>query len=147
MAVGIALGFGCGAAVGGALTLTATTFAGTLVGTAAAMGAGVTAICAWVGMGFGADELTGAGVGFGGAVGANFASSCNTRGCGGAERGWAAACGRGTTGACGTGIATRGTLTGALFFGTSRVTVTIALPAIDSGAACCEDDVASEKSR
>jgi len=146
-AVGTALGFGSGAAVGGAFTLTATTLAGTLVGTAAAIGAGVTAICACVGTGFGAAELTGAGVGLGGAVGANFASSCNTRGCGGAERGCATARGRGTTGAWGIGIATRGAVTGVLFFGASRVNVTIALPATDSGEACSDDDVASENSR
>jgi hypothetical protein len=145
--VGTALGLGAGTAVGGALMLAATTLAGTLVGAAAAIGAGVTAICCWVGIGFGAAVLTGAGVGFGGAVGANFASSCNTRGCGGADRGCAAATAFGTTGACGTGIAARGTVTGAVFVGAACVTITIALPAVDSGAACSDDDVASENNR
>ena len=145
--MGIADGLGCGAEVGGALMLTATTLAGALVGTAGGSGAGVTASCACVGTGLGAEELSGAGVGFGGAVGANFASSCTTRGCGGAERGCAAAGGRGTTGACGAGMAARATLAGAVFFGTSRVRVTTALPAIDSGAACSDDDVASEKTK
>lgn len=127
--------------------LTAATFAGALVGTAAGNGAGVTAIWACVGTGFGAEELTGAGVGFGAAVGANFASSWRTGGCGGAERGCAATRGRGTTGACGTGIATCATFAGAGFFGASRVTVTIALPAIDSGDACCDDEVTSENKK
>jgi hypothetical protein len=91
-AVGAAVGFGrgVGAAVGGT-RIDAATYAavGTLVGTVTGSGAGETAITACVGTGFGASELTGAGVGFGGAVGANFASSCRTRGCCGAERGCA----------------------------------------------------------
>ncbi len=127
--------------------LTAATFAGAVVGTAAASGAGVTTICAWVGTGLGADELTGAGVGFGGAVGANFASSCTTRGCGGAERGCAATRGRGMTGACGTGTAARAVLAGAGCFGAARVTVTIEVPEIDSGEDCSDDEVASENKK
>lgn len=70
-----AVGFGNGAVVGGALMLTAATRAGTEVGTAAAIGAGVTEICACVGSGLGAAELSGAGVGFGGPFGLFFASS------------------------------------------------------------------------
>ncbi len=73
--VGTVLAFGCGAAVGGTFTATAKMFAGALVGTIGGSGAGETAICACVGTGLGAAELTGAGVGLGGAVGANFANS------------------------------------------------------------------------
>jgi hypothetical protein len=66
---------------------TATVLAGAVVGWGGVMGAGVTEIGACVGSGFGSEELTGAGVGLGGAVGANLASSCSTRGWGGADRG------------------------------------------------------------
>lgn len=143
LAVGAALGRGDGAAVGGALIVTATVVAGTLVGTCAGMGAGETAMTACVGIGLGASELTGAGVGFGGAVGANFESSCRTCGCGGAERGCAAATGLGTTAACGTGGETFATLTGALD-GTGRVLTVITMPPeIDSGD-CADDEVATE---
>jgi hypothetical protein len=72
--VGAAEGLG-GAAVGGTFMLAAMTLAGALVGAAGGIGAGVTANCACVGDGLGAEELTGAGVGFGGAVGAFFANS------------------------------------------------------------------------
>lgn len=90
--VGATLGFGKGAVVGGMRIDTATTAAvGTLVGTVNGSGAGETAMTACVGTGLGASELSGAGVGFGGAVGANFESTCRTRGCGGADRGWASA--------------------------------------------------------
>lgn len=95
----------------------------------------------------GAAELTGAGVGLGGPLGVFFASSCRTRGCGGAERGCAASVGLGTTGACGGGTATRCASTGAAFCGVVRLTVTISLPANDSGEACCDDDVAAEKKK
>jgi pyruvate kinase len=37
--------------------------------------------------------------------------------------------------------------TGAAFFGATRVTMTIAFPLIDSGDACCDDEVASENNR
>jgi hypothetical protein len=138
-------GCGVGAAVGGTRIETAICAAvGTLVGTATGSGAGVTAITACVGAGFGASEAAGAGVGFGGAVGANFASSCRTRGCGGAERGCVIARVLGTTGACGIGTAT---FTAGALLGTGRVlTVIIMPPGTDSGA-CCDDDVATEKTK
>lgn len=74
-AVGAAVGAWVGAAVGGTRTVAATTLAGTVVGTAATIGIGVRLISGWVGCGFGAAEACGAGVGLGGAVGANLASS------------------------------------------------------------------------
>jgi len=74
-AVGAAVGACVGGAVGGARTVAATIRAGTLVGTAAAIGSGVSAISGCVGCGFGAEDASGAGVGLGGAVGANFDSS------------------------------------------------------------------------
>jgi hypothetical protein len=142
--VGAALGFGAGAAVGGGLIATATTAAvGTVVGTCAGRGAGETAITASVGMGFGASELSGAGVGFGGAVGANFASSCRTGGCGGAERGCDAARGCGTTLACGIGCAIFTAGAGALEGRGSELTVMMTPPETDSGD-CSDDDVATE---
>jgi hypothetical protein len=55
--------------------VTATVVAGAAVGTCSGSGAGDTAMTACVGIGFGALLLCGAGVGFGGAVGANFESS------------------------------------------------------------------------
>lgn len=73
--LGATLGLGSGAAVGGTRMETAMVLAGALVGTSAGMGAGETAITACVGTGLGADELSGAGVGFGGAVGAKCESS------------------------------------------------------------------------
>lgn len=142
--LGTALGRGDGAAVGGALIVTATVVAGAVVGTCAGIGAGETAMTACVGTGFGASELTGAGVGFGGAVGANFESSCRTCGCGGAERGCAAATGFGTTVACGTGGETFATLAGALD-GTGRVLTVMTMPPSTDSGACADDDVATEK--
>ncbi len=91
-AVGAEVGACVGGAVGGARTVAATTLAGTLVGTAAMIGIGVRLISGCVGCGLGAADASGAGVGFGGAVGANLASSCRTRGCGGADLGCATAC-------------------------------------------------------
>jgi hypothetical protein len=41
-------------------------------------------------------------------------------------------------------MAARGCVTGCGFVGPLRVTLTISLPANDSGAACCDDDVAVE---
>lgn len=146
-AVGAALGFGTGAAVGGALMFAAMTVAGIAVATAGGIVAGVTAISACVGTGFGASELSGAGVGFGGPFGLFFASSCSTRGCCGADRGCAAGVGRGCTGACGGGTATCCGCCGAGFCGVARLTVTISPPANDSGAACSDDDVAMEKKK
>jgi hypothetical protein len=146
-ALGTTLGFGNGAAVGGALMLTAAMRAGTLVGTVAGIGAGLTAISACVGKGFGTAELSGAGVGFGGPLGEFFASSCTTRGCGGADRGCAASLGCGTTCACGGGTAARVCVTGAGVCGTACVSVTSSLPANDSGDACCDDDVAAENKK
>jgi hypothetical protein len=75
VSVGTILGLGEGAAVGGTFIVAATVVAGAAVGTCSGIGAGEAAITACVGSGLGALELTGAGVGFGGAVGANFASS------------------------------------------------------------------------
>ena len=145
-AVGAAVGLGSGAAVGGTFRLTAVVVSGTLVGTAAAIGAAETAICAGaVGAGIGGIVLTGAGVGFGGAVGANFESSCSMRGCGAADCGRAAARAFGTTVACGIGTCAATTRTGVCGCGASRVTVTTAPLVKDSGAACSDDDVASEK--
>jgi hypothetical protein len=144
--VGSAVGLGMGAAVGGVLIATATLAAGAAVGTCAGSGAGDTAITACVGIGFGASELSGAGVGFGGAVGANFASSCSTRGCGAAERGCAARGGFGTTVARGTGCATFVVVAGAVL-GTGReLTVTMIPPGNDSGD-CSDDDVATENKK
>ncbi len=142
--VGATLGFGTGAAVGGTFIDTATVVAGAAVGTCSGIGAGETAITACVGMGLGALELSGAGVGFGGAVGANFESSCTTRGCGGADRGRAATTrGFGTTCACGTGNAAFTAGAGALD-GTGReLTVMMTPPGNDSGD-CSDDDVATE---
>lgn len=138
-------GRGVGAAVGGTRIVAARIAAvGTLVGTATGSGAGETAITACVGTGFGASEAAGAGVGFGGAVGANFASSCRTRGCGGAERGCATARVFGMAVACGTGIAT---FTGGALVATGCVlTVMITPPESDSGA-CCDDEVATENTK
>jgi len=155
---GAALGTGvCGAALGAGVagrrlgttvgTAAATIWAGALVGTAGGTGAGVTLSCACVGTGLGSDELTGAGVGLGGALGAVFASSCSTRWCGGADRGSAANRGRGTTGACGTGTVTGVGFAGVRTFGAARVTVTTTLPGIASGDACSDEDVASENKR
>jgi hypothetical protein len=73
--VGTTLGLGEGATVGGTFIVTATFVAGADVGTCFGSGAGEAAMTACVGIGFGAAELSGAGVGLGGAVGANFASS------------------------------------------------------------------------
>ncbi len=144
--VATAFGLGEGAALGGTFIDTATVAAGMLVGTCAGIGAGETAITACVGFGLGASELTGTGVGLGGAVGANFESSWTTRGCGGAERGRDAITGLGTTGACGAGGETFATCTGALE-GTGRVlTVMMIAPATDSGA-CADDEVATENTK
>lgn len=121
------------------------TCAGTLVGTAAMIGSGVSAISGCVGCGLGAADASGAGVGLGAAVGANFASSWCTGGCGGAERGCAATM-RGATGACGCGGAACGTAIATVFGTAWLVTVTICAPWIDSEDDCSEDEVASEKS-
>ncbi len=144
--VATADGLGEGADVGGTLIATAIVDAGALVGTCSGSGAAVTEITACVGTGLGASEFTGAGVGFGGAVGANFASSCSTRGCDGASRGRAARGGFGRTAAWGTGGVTFTARAGALE-GTGRVlTVTITPPEVDSGD-CCDDDVATENKK
>ena len=91
-AVGAAVGACVGGAVAGTRTVAATTLAGTVVGTAATTGIGVRLISGCVGCGFGAAEASGAGVGFGGAVGANLASSWRIRGWGCADLGCATAC-------------------------------------------------------
>jgi pyruvate kinase len=145
--VGATLGLGEGAAVGGTFIVTATVLAGAAVGTCSGSGAGETAITACVGIGFGAAELSGAGVGFGGAVGANFASSCTTRGCGGAERGCAATTrGDGTTCACGTGNAAFTAGAGALD-GTGRELMVMMTPPGNDSGDCCDDDVATENKK
>ncbi len=136
------VGTGRGAAVGGTFVVTATAAAvGTLLGTDGGNGTGEATIASCVGCGLGAADASGAGVGFGGAVGANAESSCKTRG-------WCAgramrARGGAITGAFGTGGA------GFEMAGATRatcrfVTVTISLPAKLSGADCSDDEVASE---
>ena len=146
--VGATLGFGTGAVVGGTRIAAAMTAAvGTLVGTVSGSGAGDTARIACVGTGFGASELSGAGVGFGGAVGANLASTCRTRGCGGAERGCASARAFGWTGACGAGTATFGTGREGALDGTGcELTVIMTPPGTDS-ADCSDDDVTTENKK
>lgn len=142
----LGLGAGVGAVVGGALMLTETICEGTLVGATGSSGAGLTAKTACVGIGFGARLFSGAGVGFGGAFGLNFESSCRANGRAAAMRGFATGCCFGETGACGTGgtIFCCGTATARC--GVSRETVMMAVPAIDSGEDSSDDDVATENS-
>ena len=145
---GTTLGFGTGvgAVVGGALTLTDTICEGALVGTTGSSGAGLTANTACVGTGFGARLFCGAGVGFGGALGLNFESSCRANGRAAATRGFETGCCFGTTGACGSGGTIFCCVTATARCGVSRDTVMMALPAIDSGEDSSDDDVATENS-
>ncbi len=142
--VGAALGAALGPAVGGTLIATATACAvGTEIGTAGIVGSTTGAATCCVGIGLGSAEATGAGVGLGGAVGANFVSSCSTGGwwaeaCRGRARGGAVASAWGTGGAaCRTG-------TGRLGTSARLLTVTISFPITDSGDACSDDELSVE---
>jgi hypothetical protein len=130
--LGDAVGRARAMTVGGTRTAAAATVSGITVGAVAGRGAGLTASCAAVGMGFGAWEATGAGVGLGGAVGAKCARTCRMRGCGAAARGLAFGRGRETTRACGTA---------------SRVMLTSAAPAIVSGDCHSSADLTSENKK